>query len=329
MGSGEWPSGNRLMAQQGKEQETLDRVSKTQEMVYELTVGEVMTLKMVTVGPDQSMSEFRVLLRDNRISGTPVVENGKLVGMVSIEDLINALTDNAINAPVRERMKTKVECLYDDELLVHCIAKFSKLGYRRYPVLNRHDELVGIITKGSIVEGLLKKLEIEYELHETTASLTRQRPTMRKFFEDVTADEISFTFRYNVAGQSLKDAGKAASELKNSLKKLGVCPPLLRRIGVATYEAEINLASYTPGGEIRAQVEKWGIIVEAIDKGPGIPDIEKAMQPGYSTAPEWVRELGFGAGMGLVNMKKCADEMELKSSIPNGTHLTMQFYYTS
>ena len=329
MGSGEWPSGNRLMAQQGKEQETLDRVSKTQEMVYELTVGEVMTLKMVTVGPDQSMSEFRVLLRDNRISGTPVVENGKLVGMVSIEDLINALTDNAINAPVRERMKTKVECLYDDELLVHCIAKFSKLGYRRYPVLNRHDELVGIITKGSIVEGLLKKLEIEYELHETTASLTRQRPTMRKFFEDVTADEISFTFRYNVAGQSLKDAGKAASELKNSLKKLGVCPPLLRRIGVATYEAEINLASYTPGGEIRAQVEKWGIIVEAIDKGPGIPDIEKAMQPGYSTAPEWVRELGFGAGMGLVNMKKCADEMELKSSIPDGTHLTMQFYYTS
>jgi CBS domain-containing protein len=72
------------MAQLGKEQETLDRVSKTQEMVYELTVGEVMTSKMITVGPDQRMSEFRVLLRENRISGTPVVENGRLVGMVSI-----------------------------------------------------------------------------------------------------------------------------------------------------------------------------------------------------------------------------------------------------
>ena len=317
------------MALPGKEQETSDRVTKTQEMVYELTVGEVMATKMVTVGPDQTMSEFRLVLRDNRISGTPVVEKGKLVGMISIEDLINAFTDNAISAPVRERMKQKVECLYSDELLVHCIAKFSKFGYRRYPVLNRDDELVGIITKGSIVEGLLRKLEVEYEQSETKAAVVRQRPTVQKFFEDVTADEISFTFKYQVPGQTLKDAGKAASDLKNALKKLGVCPPLLRRIGVATYEAEINLASYTNGGEIRAQIEKWGITVEAIDGGPGIPDVEKAMQPGYSTAPDWVRELGFGAGMGLVNMKKCSDEMALKSSVPEGTHLTMQFFYTS
>jgi hypothetical protein len=108
-----------------------DRLTKTQEMVYELTVGEVMPPTMVTVSPEQTMAELRVLLRDNRLSGTPVVENGKLVGMISIEDLINALTDNAINAPIRERMKTKVECLYADELLVHCIAKFSKFGYRR------------------------------------------------------------------------------------------------------------------------------------------------------------------------------------------------------
>jgi CBS domain-containing protein/anti-sigma regulatory factor (Ser/Thr protein kinase) len=317
------------MAERSKEQEAPDRVSKTQEMVYEVTVGEVMAQKMVSTSPDQTMAELRLILRNNRISGTPVVENGKLVGMVSIEDLINALYDNAVDAPIRERMTRKVECLYEDELLVHCITKFSKLGFRRYPVLNRENELVGLITKGSIVEGLLRKLETEYEKAESKAAVTRQRPTMRKFFEDVTADEISFTFKYNVSGQSLKDAGKAASELKNALKKLGVCPPLLRRIGVATYEAEINLASYTQGGEIRAQVEKWGITVEAIDSGPGIPDVELAMQPGYSTAPEWVRELGFGAGMGLVNMKKCSDEMDLKSKVPDGTHLVMQFYYTS
>ncbi len=318
------------MVQQFKHRATLDKISRTQEMVYEMTVGEVMASTIVTVRPDQTMAEFRAILRENKISGTPVVEDGKLVGMISIEDLINALTeDNALHALVRERMKTKVECLFDDELLVHCLAKFSKLGFRRYPVLNRNNDLVGIVTKGSIVEGLLKKLEIEHAQAEERDGGAPHRPTMRKFFEDVYADEISFSFRYNVAGQTLKHAGKAASELKNVLKNLGICPPLLRRIGVATYEAEINLASYTPGGEIRAQVEKWGVTVEAVDKGPGIPDIEKAMQPGYSTAPDWVRELGFGAGMGLHNIQNCSDEMELKSSVPEGTHLTMRFYSTT
>lgn len=306
-----------------------DRVTKTQEMVYEITVGEVMAAKVLTVGPDQTMSDVRIFMRDNRFSGAPVVENGKLVGMVSIEDLINSLSECDTEAPVRHKMTTRVDCLYADEPLVNCIAKFTRHGHTRYPVMDREGHLVGIITKGNVVEGLLKKLEIEYERTEIDISSARQRPTMRQFFEDVIADDISFTFNYHIAGQTLKDAGKAASDLKHALKKLGVCPPILRRIGVATYEAEINLAAYTQGGEIRAHVEKWGVIVEAIDKGPGIPDVEVAMRPGYSTAPDWVRELGFGAGMGLVNIQKCADEMNLKSTVPDGTHLTMRFYYTS
>lgn len=318
------------MAQQGKEQGTPGWVTKTQEMAYEITVGEVMSTTIFSVRPDQTMTELSHLLRDNRISGAPVVKDGALAGMVSIADLVNALSANEMNALVREKMKTKLECLYSDELLVHCIAKFLQFGYRRYPVLNRKEELVGILTKGNIVEGLLKKLEIEYARTESKINeAASQRPTMRQFFEDVTADEISFSFKYYVDGQTLKGAGKAASELKFALKKLGVPPPILRRIGVATYEAEINMASYTTGGEIRAQMEKWGIVVEAVDKGPGIPDVERALQPGYSTAPDWVRELGFGAGMGLVNMKKCADKMDLASSVPDGTHLTLQFNYTS
>lgn len=306
------------------------RLSKTQELVYEIRVEEAMTTDVVTVRPDQTMAELRLIMRDNRISGTPVVEEGKLVGMISIEDLINALLSNEINAPIRDKMKTSVVCFYTDEFLVHSMAKFSKYGHTRFPVLDRSGRLVGIITKGNIVQGLLKKLEIEFEMTESSGVSSRQgRPTIRKFFEDIYADEISFTFKYHVAGQNLKGAGKAASELKNALRLLGVCPPLLRRIGVATYEAEINLASYTKGGEIRALVEKWGITVEVVDDGPGIPDVELAMQPGYTTAPDWVRELGFGAGMGLVNIKKCSDDMELKSTVPDGTHLTMRFYYTS
>ena len=317
------------MAQQRKEQGTPSGVTKTQEMAYEITVGEVMSTTIFTIRPDQTMADLSLLLRDNRISGTPVVENGKLVGMVSMADLVNALGNNEINAFVRDKMTTTVECLYSDELLVHCLAKFSKYRFRRYPVLDHNEQLVGILTKGSVVEGLLKKLEIEYTQTESKVNEDDQRPAMSQLFQDVIADEISFCLKYYVEGQTLKSAGKAASELKNALKKLGVTAPTLRRIGVATYEAEINLASYTTGGEILAQIDKGWIIVQAIDNGPGIPDVERAMQPGYSTAPDWVRELGFGAGMGLVNMKKCADEMNLTSSVPEGTRLTMKFYFSS
>jgi CBS domain-containing protein/anti-sigma regulatory factor (Ser/Thr protein kinase) len=315
------------MAEQGKEFEMHDRITKIQELVYELTVGEVMSSTVYTVKPDQTMVELRRIMRDKRISGAPVVERGKLVGMISIEGLIKALSDGDMAAPIRAKMTKSVVCLYADERLVDGIALFAKHGYTRYPVLDRNDDLVGIITKGNIVEGLLKKLEIEYQQTETAARNEHQRSSMKMFFEGLSADEISFAFTYRVAGQTLQGAGNAASDLKHALKKLGVCAPLLRRIGVATYEAEINLATYTQGGEIRAHVEKWGIKVEAIDNGPGIPDVELAMQPGYSTAPEWVRKLGFGAGMGLSNIQKCSDEMELKSSVPDGTRLTMRFYY--
>jgi anti-sigma regulatory factor (Ser/Thr protein kinase) len=108
---------------------------------------------------------------------------------------------------------------------------------------------------------------------------------------------------------------------------LGIHPHVIRRVAVATYEAEINIVVYTEGGEIVAEVRPNHIKIEALDKGPGIPDIEQAMQPGYSTAPDWVREMGFGAGMGLPNIKSCADEMQLRSTVGVGTHLTITIAY--
>jgi anti-sigma regulatory factor (Ser/Thr protein kinase) len=110
------------------------------------------------------------------------------------------------------------------------------------------------------------------------------------------------------------------------LSRLGIHPQVIRRVAVATYEAEINIVVYSNGGEIVAEVRPDRIKIEAMDKGPGIPDIELAMTPGYSTAPEWVREMGFGAGMGLPNIKACSDKMELKSTVGVGTYLTIYIY---
>ncbi len=95
---------------------------------------------------------------------------------------------------------------------------------------------------------------------------------------------------------------------------------------IAAYEAEMNIVIFTDGGQISVRVEPEYIKIEASDRGPGIPDIEQAMQPGFSTAPEWVQELGFGAGMGLANIKKCADKMVLTSQVGKGTNLKATIY---
>ena len=122
------------------------------------------------------MADLRIIMRDNRISGTPVVEDGRLVGMISIEDLINALLNNDIDAPIREKMTTKVECFYADEPLVHTFAKFSKYGHSRYPVLERDGRLAGIITKGNVVQGLLKKARDRIRDHRGETGLIPAGP---------------------------------------------------------------------------------------------------------------------------------------------------------
>jgi CBS domain-containing protein len=295
-------------------------ITKLQELAYELKVEDAMTLKVITVPVNATMAEFREILRANRISGTPVVEDGKMVGIISIEDLIKALAAGELGVTVSDRMHTRPVTLYTDEPLVHAVSKFSDLRFGRFPVINREGKLAGIITQGDIVRAMLKRLEVSYreeEIHRYRAS---------HIFQDIVADEVALVFGYRVAARDFARAGEASSGLKRTLGRLGIPPPIIRRVAVATYEAEINVVVYTDGGEIVAEVRPDRIKIEVMDKGPGIPDVELAMQPGYSTAPEWVREMGFGAGMGLPNIKACADKMDLQSTVGVGTHLTIIIY---
>ena len=131
---------------------------------------------------------------------------------------------------------------------------------------------------------------------------------------------------YQVTANDFSCAGEASSGLKKTLRRLGIHPQVIRRVVVATYEAEMNIVVFTDGGRIVAEVRQERIKIEAIDDGPGIPDIEQAMQPGFSTAPVWVQEMGFGAGMGLPNINSCADEMKLESQVGQGTHLEVVIY---
>ncbi|KPU27836.1 anti-sigma regulatory factor [Caloranaerobacter sp. TR13] len=139
-------------------------------------------------------------------------------------------------------------------------------------------------------------------------------------------EKNSIKLEYEILQNDFTRAGEASSNIKKILKQLGIEAKIVRKVAIATYEAEMNIVIHSYGGKIKVIITEQYVDIYAIDKGPGIKDIELAMKEGYSTAPNHIRELGFGAGMGLPNMKRCADEFNIKSS-PNGkTEVYMRIY---
>lgn len=134
----------------------------------------------------------------------------------------------------------------------------------------------------------------------------------------------AITFHYIVPGDDFTRAGEASSAIKKALKQLGLPPEAIRKVAIAVYEGEINMVIHANGGEIFIEVTPQEISMTLADTGPGIPDLELAMREGWSTAPDDVRSLGFGAGMGLPNMKKYTDEMAIDSTVGVGTTVRMK-----
>ena len=128
---------------------------------------------------------------------------------------------------------------------------------------------------------------------------------------------------YEVEGGDLTQAGEASSQMKHALKQLGLPPDVIRRVSICMYEGEINMVIHADGGTASVEVGLNDVVITLADRGPGIPDIKQAMEPGWSTAGETARDLGFGAGMGLPNMKKYSDEMDVQSTVGVGTTVTM------
>lgn len=296
------------------------QISKSQELVYELKIGEIMSKDPIVVCPDCRMSELKEILRVKRISGVPVLDGDRLVGIISIEDLIVALGRGEPSARVGDEMTREVQTVYVDESVIQAVTKFARYGFGRLPAVDREGRLVGIVTQGDIVRGLLRQLDVQWqeeEIHRYRAS---------HIFEDIESDQTALVLRYRVAARDFVRGGEASSKLKRALERLGASPQVVRRVAVAAYEAETNLIIHTDdGGELTAEVQPDRIRVVALDTGPGIDDVGQAMLAGYSTAPDWIRELGFGAGMGLNNIRSCADDMKLESRLGVGTRLEAIF----
>lgn len=131
------------------------------------------------------------------------------------------------------------------------------------------------------------------------------------------------TFHFDVDGSDFTSAGQASVQVKKNLRQLGIGSEIIRRVSIAMYEGEINMVIHANGGSADVTVTESQIIIVLSDHGPGIKDISLAMREGYSTAPDNVRSLGFGAGMGLPNMKRYTDDMKIESELGVGTTVTM------
>jgi len=287
------------------------------ELIQRLKVRDVMTSTLWTVPRSATMHEIQEIMRLKKISGVPVEENGRFFGLVSIEQIIRALGGGYINEPCSKHMTTKLVVLEDDMPLSFALRYFDRYHYGRFPVLDHDQRLVGIICQRDINRALLVELTNELDRLE--------RVTFRTPGED-SAYSVYVLREFPICKYDFENAGKAATQIKQLLQEKKFAPRVIRRIAVAAYELEINLCVHSDGGVLSCQIANGRAEIIARDAGPGIEDVAWACRDGTSTANEWIRSLGFGAGMGLANVKRVSDEFEIASKKGSGTTVKSVIY---
>jgi CBS domain-containing protein len=286
---------------------TVDSPSVILELIYQLKIKDVMTSAVITANKTDTMRYIQALMRENYITGLPIVDGSSLLGIVSIEDIIMALDQGHIDNFAEDRMSRNVIVLEDDMPLSFAISYLNKYRYGRFPVLNKKKELVGILTSKDVIRSLLVEMNRE---------VLRLEKIHQK--ETGTPDHYS-EMEFTTVRYDFELAGRASTEIKKALKSRNIDPKLIRRVAIASYELEINQVVHSLGGTISCSIQPDRVVIVAADTGPGIADVNLALQEGWSTANEWIRSLGFGAGMGLANTKRVSDEFFIESSSGAGT----------
>jgi len=287
---------------------TVDSPSVVIELIHQLKIKDIMTAVLITGDKKQTMRHVQALMRENKVTGIPIVEGNKLTGMVSTEDIISALDKGHIEAKVEEKMTRNVIHLQDDMPVSFAISYINKYRFGRFPVLNKNHELVGIITSSDVIRSLLIEMNREVQRLEK----------LHKSAEVVPPSAFS-EMEFTTTHYNFETAGRASTEIKKALKQRNFDPKLIRRVAIACYELEINQVVHSNGGVMRCSIMPDKVIITAADNGPGIEDVNQALKEGYSTANEYVRSLGFGAGMGLANTKRVSDDFSIDSALGKGT----------
>lgn len=288
------------------------------EMLQRFKVRDVMNRKVLSIPRHAPLREAQRIMRDNRISGVPICEDGRLYGIVSVNDIITALDNGWIDDPCEQRMSTNLVVLEAGMPVAFALRYFSNYTYGRFPVLDSNRSLVGIISQRDVMRALLFELSVEIRKLE--------RKTRKAGGEaDRERGENYFRREYAVVRNDLSRAGHAANDIKQILRDRKIDRTVARRVAVAAYELEINICIHSHGGILTLIISDETVTVTAKDRGPGIADVEWACRDGTSTANDWIRSLGFGAGMGLSNSKRVSDDFKIESEVGRYTKVSCEF----
>ncbi|HAP43604.1 MAG: hypothetical protein A2087_04270 [Spirochaetes bacterium GWD1_61_31] len=300
-------------------------LSKYAGLFEDIRAADIMTANVTVIPPEKKISHAKEMMNIKRISGLPVVDETRhLIGIVTVEDIIHALEFNRLGEPIRNMMTRDVITVGVNDRLTDIVSKFQAYRFGRFPVVDADNVLRGIISRKDILNGVLEKFNLIY-VHDQ-----KRISTLNSEFSFITGERLTVgdaEFHYNIDTTDIGSAGVGAVMLKTFLADKRYPAEIIRRIGVAVYEAETNVIIHSRGtGDIYCFLQGDLIMVRVVDNGIGIEDMDMAMKEGYSTAPDYVRELGFGAGMGIPNIKRFVDKLVILSEKNVGTQVEMILY---
>jgi CBS domain-containing protein/anti-sigma regulatory factor (Ser/Thr protein kinase) len=290
----------------------------TLEIVFKLKVRDVMTTGVVTATRSDTLRHVQKLMQEHHISGVPVVEDGRLFGLVSVDNILRALDFGYIEDTVEGRMTRNLVVLDADMPLTFALSWFERYDFSRFPVLDKEEKMAGIVTAGDIVSKILIEMNKEVNKMESDSVLAPPAASSvpgGRYYREFPIKKFDF-----------ERGGSASNEIRRVLKERNLSPKIIRRVAIASYELEINLVAHSDGGKLSCYIGDDKIEIIAKDTGPGIPDVELAMQAGFSTATDWIRSLGFGAGLGLPNVKRASDSFDISSQMGLGTIVKSTVY---
>ena len=287
------------------------------ESIYTVRVKEAMNANPMRVSPDDTMRTAKNIMKENGLSGLPVVDGNRLAGLLSLYDIMACYDNGSMDDKVSKYMSRDVILLEEEMPISFAINYFNKFKFRRFPVINKNKELTGMITARDLTAAMLNNINKQLQKYDKlNMRLSDPDPA------DIRSDTVIYR-QFIVHKYDFENAGKVTSEIKKILKERGIKQSIIRRVSIAAYELEINLVVHSDGGVLIFQLLPDAIMIKTQDKGPGIPDLEKALTDGFSTASEWIRSQGFGAGMGLPNVKRVSNDFQISSDV-TGTEVKIK-----